>query len=219
MICTKINRFIETNKFPVLKRIDENYHNKINKEKKIMVIAGIDRKDNRHISFLNNIFHHIAIDNREDFVFTYLDYEEDKYFFRFFNINQSKIKTEDILFPTLLIYNFEINKYFVDYESLNEETNYLKTNDKSQIQNILDKINEGKIKWTSGFYLEDAITDWLGGNLRKEVLYVIYSGILFVIIIGSLFAFYLLLECKFKKGLVLKKKKIKSISNYDKKIN
>lgn len=190
----------------MLKRLDENYHNKISKEKKIMIIAGINRKDKKHISFLNNIFHYIAIDNREDFVFTYLDFEEDKYFFNFFNVKLNKEKT----FPTVLVYNFDINKYFVDYESLNEENNYLVKNDKMQIQDILDKIIEGKIKWTSGFFIEDFVNELFGENLKKEFLYIIYSGILFVIVIGLLFMFYLLMECSTRKDYMVNKRKVKA---------
>jgi hypothetical protein len=194
IICSKINRFIETNKFPVLKRLDESYHNKISKEKKIMIIAAIDRKDKRHISFLNNIFHYIALDNREDFIFTYIDFDDDKYFFNFFNVKFDKEKNKNINnnfdFPMLFAYNFDINKYYVDYNSLTEENNFLVKNDKMQIQKILDDIIDNKIKWTSGYYLQDLLNNFIGNNLSNEFLIMVYSGILFSICLMIITIFY-----------------------------
>lgn len=217
-LCLKMKKFVELNKFPILKKLDQNYLTKIQREKKIMIIAAINRSDNQHISFLNNYFHYQALENRENLIFSYLDFKEDKYFFNFFNIDLSKFSNENKnsieyeidLKPIIIIYNFKINKFYVDPNSFSDEKNYLRISDNKQLKALIENIEKNNIRWTSGYLLEDIFTDILGSDVSREKLLMIYSGIFFVIL-GVIVIF--VCSCFEEKG---KKKIIKQFGKKEK---
>ncbi len=203
-----MKEFVKVNKFPILKKIDQSYLTKMQREKRVAVIVALNRSDNNHISFLNNYLHYLAFENREKFIFTYLDFIEDKYFFDFFNIdlkifsksqNKNENNTDAVLKPIIIIYNFKINKFFIDADSFSENKNYLKISDKNQLKNLLEKIEKNEIKWSSGYLLEDIMTDIFGEDISREKLLMIYSGIFFTILAIILILIFSCCENKNKK--------------------
>lgn len=215
-----MQEFVEVNKFPILKKIDQNYLTKIQREKKIMIISAINRFDNQHISFLNNYFHYLALENRENYIFSYLDFKEDKYFFNFFNIDLSKFypsrqnsqqrnndysPNDEELKPIVIIYNFKLNKYFIDPDSFSDDKNYLKISDKKQLKILLERVEANNIPWTSGYLIEDFFTGLLGSDISPTKLLMIYSSIFFLI-----FAFILIFICN---CIERKHLKVKSTKN------
>lgn len=161
--CDVIKKFVETNKYPILKRLDNNYLTRLEKSGKIVVIATISRKDVTHVNFLHNFFHNIAYHKRE-YLFTYIDYIEDSYLLKFFNLNQDNS-------PKIIIYDFTRGRYNVFNYSLNEENSILKLND------LISNLDNGEIKWSTGYFIEDVL-DSMGVRVSRNVLTVIFFSVI-----------------------------------------
>jgi hypothetical protein len=172
-----------------MKRLDENYLSRIKRDKRILFIAVIFTKEIPHIHFLKTFLHNVAFVNRK-YIFSYLDAIEDQNILRFFNLNSQDI-------PKIVIYDFYKGKYFIDnFSYLNDEDAMTKLN------NLIGNIENGHMKWTSGYLLEDFL-DSMGIKISRNVLLVI-----FLFVVTLIFIVLGLVLCNFLDKII-KVRKIK----------
>lgn len=177
--CNRMRNFVEENKYPVIKRLDNNYLSRVGKDKKILIIAAIIKSDSNHINFLNNFFHNIALRNRH-LVFTYLDVKEDSYFLEFF-----KIAKEELNNPKIILYDFYQGKHYIDKFEINEKgSNLYQDQDKLiYLNELIHKIETNEIPWTTGYIIEDIINKF-GFKISRTGLMTLTIGVItFVLII------------------------------------
>lgn len=167
--CDDIKNFIDENKYPIMKRLDENYLSRVKRDKRILFIAAIFTKEITHIHFLKTFLHNVAFVKRK-YVFSFLDANEDQNILRFFNLNSKDI-------PKIVIYDFSIGKYFIDnFSYLNDEDSMTKLN------NLIGNIENGNIRWTSGYLLEDFL-ETMGIKISRNILLVIFLFVVTLIFI------------------------------------
>ncbi len=167
--CNDIRKFIEENKFPIIRKLDNQYLDKIEKTRSIVVIAAINKKNVEHVGFLENYFYDIAI-KRRDYIFTYLDIVEDKYllqFFRLGNINGIRI----------ILYNFGKGKYCID---LNDSP------DLESMEYLINNIDQ--LKWTTGYFIEDMLNSF-GIELNRNILLTAFFAVICFIAICCFICF------------------------------
>ena len=166
--CNNIKGFIESNKFPLIKRLNTEYIRKIQQDKKTLIIALIDHKSEIHMRFLHNTFQTIAIENR-NYVFSYLDFNEDKELTA--NLKVSKIDK-----PKIVVYNFEMKKlFFDDFEYVGENENMM------HLKELMVKLKNGDIQFSSGSWFDDFF-DFLGFKINQKNL-TIFCAFFFIIVI------------------------------------
>jgi thiol-disulfide isomerase/thioredoxin len=177
--CHRMRSFIEENKYPVIKRLDNFYLSRVGKDKKILIIAAINKSDINHINFLNNFFHNIALRKR-NLVFTYLDIKEDSHFLQFFKIGKEELNN-----PKIIFYDFYQGKHYIDKFNLIEQaSNIDKDHDKLiYLNELIEKIETDEIPWTTGYILEDIIHKF-GFKISRTGLMTLTIGVItFVLII------------------------------------
>lgn len=160
--CDIVEMFINENKYPIIKRLENEYLTRIQKDKKILLVAAIYKSKTSHVNFLNNFFHNIAIKNR-NYVFTYLDAKQDAHLLQFFNI-----KNEDI--PKIIIYDFAQGKHFIDKYSYLEDANAMEN-----LNDLIQKIQLDEIEWTTGYAFEDFLHK-IGINISRNNLMIVLIG-------------------------------------------
>ena len=145
-------------------------------EKKTLIIAIIDSKSKSNQYFLNNSFKSIALLNR-NYVFSHLDYDEDKDILSHLRVSKSEN-------PVVAIYNFEIRRFYVDkfvyLQDGLENENHLNT--------LIYSINNNELKYSAGNWIEDLLESF-GIQLNHNTILVLFIGtfasvcIVFMIII------------------------------------
>jgi hypothetical protein len=160
--CQDIIKFIEENKFPIIRKLDNQYLDKIEKTKTIVSIAAINKKNVEHVAFLENYYYDIAL-KRRDYIFTYLDQIEDKYLLQFFKLGM-------IDGIRIILYDFGRGRYYLDnsdnpdFESMNKLIN-----------------NVENLKWTTGYLIEDLFNS-LGIEPSRNLLLFIFFAIITIIV-------------------------------------
>jgi hypothetical protein len=153
-------QFIRDNFYPVLKKLDNNYLTKLEKTERILMLAVLNKRNVEHITFLESFFLNLAL-QRRDFVFSYIDTQEDKYLMQFFNIS-------DDVRIRIIAYNFQIGKYYID------EYKYNKNNESfDRLNEILKNIDQGSLTWSTGYAIEDNLNR-LGFNLSRETIILLF---------------------------------------------
>ena len=104
--CEKIKEFVDLNKYPILKRLNMNFIRRLQSEKQTLVISIIDSKSPSNKKFLYQTFKDVALKNRK-FVFSHLDYDEDKDILSHLRVYKSEN-------PKIAIYNFDLKRFYVD---------------------------------------------------------------------------------------------------------
>ena len=104
---------------------------------------------------------------RRDLIFGYLDINEDISLLSFFNIKS------DILHETIIIYDFNKGKYHLD-KFINKES----------LEKLIDDYDNNKLKWKSGYFIEDFLTN-LGFNVNRNILILVIMGIFSIIVITA----------------------------------
>lgn len=137
----------------------------------------------------------VALENRE-YVFAYLDLNEDKDLINNLNILHSN-------FPKVLIYSSEYKRIYVDEFVYNEEkVNML------HLKILVKKLKQGEIKFKSSFWLEDQLEN-LGIKINRKtltILCVILFAIVILIFVVNNFFTYKKIEKKEKHDDTIKAK-------------
>lgn len=170
--CLKIRDFIEENKYPVIKKLDSNYLHRLQINKVTLIIAAIYNDQVSHVNFLDDFLYNIAMHKRE-YVFAYLDAREDAYLLNFFNLLPEMV-------PKIIIYNFKKGKYYIDKDS-----NFMDENTMEILKNLVNKLDNDDIKWTTGYILEDFLSN-LGVNVSRNSLLIIVMLCFTIILISGL---------------------------------
>jgi len=154
-----------------MKRIDNNYLNKLQLIKKTAVIAIINGTNLNHTDFLNTIFLKKAIKenkkenvfskenngNKTGLVFTYMNLNSDKNLLDMFKID----KTSSLSKPKVVVYNFETYKYYIG-ELLYDD----KMRQKKSFNNLIIAIERKTLKMIKGNLVDDWF-DTLGIELSS----------------------------------------------------
>jgi hypothetical protein len=136
---------------------------------KTVFIITIDTSSVSQVNQIVNMVQTIAI-NRRDLIFLYLDIYEDAELIKFFNIYNNANDIDKKVPNNIIVYNFKIGKHYID-----------KYDNDMKLQEIIKLLDEGKIKWKSGYYIEDLLNS-LGFNIDRNIL------IIFIFIIITLVA-------------------------------
>ena len=170
--CDDIINFIKKNELPIFKNFDNKYLFKLLRMKKTIFIFNIDKKKLSSIPRLISSIQKYLIERR-DLIFGYLDINEDKSMLEFFNIKKQIINT------TIIIYDFNKGKYY-----LSEYNNI------ESLEKLIQDYDMNKLKWKSGYFLEDFLSGTLGININRNYLIFFFMLIFSLIIIfGCIFCF------------------------------
>ena len=185
--CDRIKNFIEENRFPVIKKLDTKYLNKLVKTDKTLILAVIISTEVSHIKFLKDSFYNLAIKYRK-FVFSYINVKEDSSLLEFFKLDLSKV-------PQVLSYDFSQGNFNVNI--LNHYDNY-----SIQMENHMDSLIKDNVVFSTGYLLEDALIKLGFKKNRRVILSIIGISIIFCF-------FFFLLYCLFGCSELCNRKKIK----------
>ena len=170
--CDDIKNFIKNNELPIFKNFDNKYLFKLLRMKKTIFIFNIDKKKLSSIPRLISSIQKYLIERR-DLIFGYLDINEDKSMLEFFNIKKQIINT------TIIIYDFNKGKYYLSEYNNNES-----------LEKLIQNYDMNKLKWKSGYFLEDFLSGTLGININRNYLIFFFMLIFSLIIIfGCIFCF------------------------------
>ena len=170
--CDDIINFIKNNELPIFKNFDNKYLFKLLRMKKTIFIFNIDKKKLSSIPRLISSIQKYLIERR-DLIFGYLDINEDKSMLEFFNIKKQIINS------TIIIYDFNKGKYY-----LSEYNNI------ESLEKLIQDYDMNKLKWKSGYFLEDFLSGTLGININRNYLIFFFMLIFSLIIIfGCIFCF------------------------------
>ena len=170
--CDDIINFIKNNELPIFKNFDNKYLFKLLRMKKTIFIFNIDKKKLSSIPRLISSIQKYLIERR-DLIFGYLDINEDKSMLEFFNIKKQIINT------TIIIYDFNKGKYYLSEYNNNES-----------LEKLIQNYDMNKLKWKSGYFLEDFLSGTLGININRNYLIFFFMLIFSLIIIfGCIFCF------------------------------
>ena len=170
--CDDIINFIKKNELPIFKNFDNKYLFKLLRMKKTIFIFNIDKKKLSSIPRLISSIQKYLIERR-DLIFGYLDINEDKSMLEFFNIKKQIINT------TIIIYDFNKGKYYLSEYNNNES-----------LEKLIQDYDMNKLKWKSGYFLEDFLSGTLGININRNYLIFFFMLIFSLIIIfGCIFCF------------------------------
>ena len=170
--CDDIINFIKNNELPIFKNFDNKYLFKLLRMKKTIFIFNIDKKKLSSIPRLISSIQKYLIERR-DLIFGYLDINEDKSMLEFFNIKKQIINT------TIIIYDFNKGKYYLSEYNNNES-----------LEKLIQDYDMNKLKWKSGYFLEDFLSGTLGININRNYLIFFFMLIFSLIIIfGCIFCF------------------------------
>jgi hypothetical protein len=161
--CEDIDRFLDANKLPILKKFDSAYIKKLQKEGKMAIIAAVDILKNDHRLWISTTFTTDALKNR-DFVFTYIDKSQDAYMFNYFGVGESSL-------PQLIIYDFE-NRYHFKHDNNNVD---------SLIS--LVKHNGHNLVWSTGSWFDDFLMKF-GIRLNSTTIAYILGGLFIVMLVA-----------------------------------
>ena len=170
--CDDIKNFIQNNELPIFKNFDNKYLFKLLRMKKTIFIFNIDKKKLSSIPrLISSILKYLI--ERRDLIFGYLDINEDKSMLEFFNIKKQIINS------TIIIYDFNKGKYY-----LSEYNNI------ESLEKLIQDYDMNKLKWKSGYFLEDFLSGTLGININRNYLIFFFMLIFSLIIIfGCIFCF------------------------------
>jgi hypothetical protein len=156
--CLNLRKFVEENKFPIIRKLDNQYLDKIEKTRSIVAIAAINKKNVEHVAFLENFYYDIAI-KRRDYIFTYLDIVEDKYMLQFFRLG-------NIDGIHIILYDFGNGKYYIDDNEIP---------DLESMESLINNIEQ--LKWTTGYFIED-LMNYFGIESSQNVLLTLFFGVI-----------------------------------------
>ena len=170
--CDDIKNFIKKNELPIFKNFDNKYLFKLLRMKKTIFIFNIDKKKLSSIPRLISSIQKYLIERR-DLIFGYLDINEDKSMLEFFNIKKQIINT------TIIIYDFNKGKYYLS-----------EYNNNKSLEKLIQNYDMNKLKWKSGYFLEDFLSGTLGININRNYL-IFFFMLIFssIIIFGCIFCF------------------------------
>ena len=170
--CDDIKNFIKNNELPIFKNFDNKYLFKLLRMKKTIFIFNIDKKKLSSIPRLISSIQKYLIERR-DLIFGYLDINEDKSMLEFFNIKKQIINS------TIIIYDFNKGKYYLrEYNNI------------ESLEKLIQDYDMNKLKWKSGYFLEDFLSGTLGININRNYLIFFFMLIFSLIIIfGCIFCF------------------------------
>ena len=161
-----MENFIEENRFPILKKMDNNYLSRLLREKKTLFLIAIDKTNPEHVMQLKDIFNNVALKNRR-YVFSYLDAREDTHLLRFFTKEKS---------AKIIVYSFEIGKHYI-LDVSGENTQF-----SSELDKLVRRYKDDDILWTTGYPLEDFLNR-MGFNVSRTNLMIMTLGVFTFLVI------------------------------------
>lgn len=169
--CNDIFEFINENQYPLFVKGTKTYLDKMHKLLKTVFIITIDTSSVSQVNQIVNMVQTIAI-NRRDLIFLYLDIYEDAELIKFFNIHNNINDIDKKVPNNIIVYNFKIGKHYID-----------KYDNDMKLQEIIKLLDEGKIKWKSGYYIEDLLNS-LGFNIDRNILIIFIFIIITLVVIS-----------------------------------
>lgn len=165
--CGDIEGFVTENQYPLMKRIDLQYLNKLYMRRETIIIVTINKESISQVQHIMTLVQNIAV-NRRDLIFGYLDVNKDKDVLLFFN----QVEEESVI-----VYDFGIGKYYID----TYKDNTLK------IKDIVNMLDEGRLRWKSGYFIEDFISGLGIQWSRTTVIFIVFCMISIIVLIVFFF--------------------------------
>ena len=100
----------------------------------------------------------------------FIDYEDDKQLFEYFKIY-------DVSSPKIIIFNFNLSRYFVDDQVYDTEENQRK-----HIEALLIKIKNDEIHMVSGNFFEDFLIR-LGVEINPTNMSIFFFGVVVILVL------------------------------------
>jgi len=170
--------FIEANRFPVIKKLEQNYISKLQTYNRKILIAAVNGKNQSHLEFVKKTFIEKAQKIKTDLVNVFIEFEDDKRLFEYFKIYDSAI-------PRIIIFDFENSRHFVDINVYDNEENQ-----KRNLENLLKDYLSGNIRLSSGNFIEDILLK-LGFDTNPYTMSLIFIGlIIFLVLIVVMIVYF-----------------------------
>lgn len=168
-----MNRFLENNKYPLIRKLDSFYIKRLQKEEKTLIMVAISVENSVHTGFVEGVFADLSVKNRI-YAFSFIDVDQDAYLVSYFKIN-----IQDL--PKIIIYDFKDKKFFVDNA---EDKNVYSTEDAAEkhISNLIKEMENGKLRWSTGNFLEDILLKF-GIKLDQTTTAYILGGCFVLIVL------------------------------------
>ena len=136
------------------------------RNKENVCLIYINQSNISHIFFKNELYDYIKFKPLEKYNFGYLDIENDHKLLEYFKIRNKKDSG-------LIIYNFSNKNYYVE-----EGVNHMK-----EVKDIFEKIENGKLNWSSNSVLEKIFFLITGKRYGKEAHSIFSFGLCLISII------------------------------------
>ena len=143
-----------------LKRLTNRELALMERNKQKVGLIYINQSNMSHIFFMDELYHFLQYKPLENFTFGFLDIENDQKLLDFFKIRNKRDSG-------LIIYNFANNNYYVE-----EGINHMK-----EIIEIFEKIDNGKLNWSSNSILEKIFFLITGKRYGREAHSIFSFGI------------------------------------------
>ena len=201
--------FIENNKYPVFKHFDFEYLKSLkhyNQTIFIFVITHSKKANNNEYNTFNyddsvkkliTLAQNFIIERR-DIIFGYLFKDTDKDLLSYFKVDNN-LKEDNII-----IYNFTCGKYYINFYNNSHE----------QLESIITDFTDGKIKYKSGYFIEDFLGS-VGVSVNPKIIGLVFLAV-FSLVVMVLFTFCIktLDEFDNKKEDKRKRKRNKLLKTY-----
>ena len=149
-----------------LKRLTNRDLAIMERNKENVCLIYINQSNISHIFFKNELYDYIKFKPLEKYNFGYLDIENDHKLLEYFKIRNKKDSG-------LIIYNFSNKNYYVE-----EGVNHMK-----EVKDIFEKIENGKLNWSSNSVLEKIFFFITGKRYGKEAHSIFSFGLCLISII------------------------------------
>ena len=163
--CSDIINFIEENQYPLFLHINHKYIEKFFRLKKTMFIFTLDKNSISNIQKIKSMIQNISIKKRT-IIFGYVDIQNDLDLISFFKIKEN-------IDESIIIYNMEIGKFYID--------NY---KDPLKINLLIEKLENNSIPWKSGYFIEDFLYNIGIRPSRGTLIFCIFIFLGFLVIIA-----------------------------------
>ena len=182
--CTKIDLFLEGNKFPLLTNIDNTFLVNTNIEHKVIVMLFGYLNYQKTKDFIFNEFKLIAHDNRS-LIFCYANYPNTSEIHRYFNVKLYS-KTE----IKLVIFDFKISKYYVHPIYFDMDINTPEEID-ANFRDLLSDLSQ--VTFTTGYFIKDLLFRLGVKELSSTVMFWL---VFFIVVFIAVFTIILSIICK-----------------------
>lgn len=147
-----------------------------------MIMTSIQSRNSIHMNIVENILPIISARNRQ-FVFTYIDIEQDNYLVNYFKINTSQL-------PNVIVYDFEDRKFYVDNSSIYDEQNPSEEVIINKVNRIIEDVKSEKVIWSTGNWFEDVLLRFGVKMNQHTMMYILAACFVMIVIIMVVIIFF-----------------------------